>query len=221
MQKHPKHTRGALPLTLAVLIAALLFTGIVAAEDTTEIAPVVKLTFASVPENALAGAEINVTVSATPDSSTKTALKSLTQNVDNVAYQVTLTPKGFTAADITGLTIRLPAAPGWSGAHKNISAAVITGGKAELVPVTLIGINEKEQILFEAELKALPDTVVLVSTATAAATPAATTVPVATAATTTTQTTTAPEATQTPVPAAALITLFAAAGFSIFRRNTP
>ncbi len=218
MQKHHRYSRGAVPLTLAVLLLALLFTGVAAAENTTEISPVVKLTFASVPENALAGSEINVTVSAAPDSSTKTALKSLTENVDNAAYQVTLTPKGFTAADITGLTVRLPVSSGWTGAHKNISAAVITGGKAELVPVTLIGINEKEQILFEAELKTLPDTVLLVSTATAAATPAATTVPVTTATATAAQTTTAPEATQTPVPAAALITLFAAAGLTLRRR---
>ncbi len=218
MQKHPKHMRGTLSLTLTILLLALLFTGVAAAENTTEIAPVVKLTFASVPENAIAGAEINVTVAATPDSSTKTALKSLTENVDNAAYQVTLTPKGFTAADITGLTVRLPVSSNWTGAHKNISAAVITGGKAELVPVTLIGINEKEQILFEAELKSLPDTVVLVSTTTAAAPPAATTVPVTTAATTAAQTTSAPEATQTPVPAAALITLFAAAGLTLRRR---
>ena len=189
-----------------VLLLALLFTGAAAAEDTAEIAPVVKLTFAAVPENALAGTEIGVIVSAEPDNSTRTALKALTPAVDNAAYQVTLTPKGFTAADITGLTVRFPVASGWTSAHKNISAVAITGGNAELVPVTLIGINEKEQILFEAELKSLPDAVLLVSTAAAAPTPAATTVPVTAATTPAATGTPAPAATQTPLPVIGILT---------------
>lgn len=225
MQKQKSHhnARGVLPLVLALLCAALLVTSGAAAEETGEITPVVKLTFASVPENALTSAMINITVSTDLTELTKDALSTLSPKVDNAAYLVTLRPEGFSAADVTGATIQLPAPSAWTTVHKNTSAAVLTGGKAELVPVSLIGINDEKQIIFEADLTSLPDAVLLVSTATASiaaeAQANATATAAATAASPAAETTTPPESTQTPASALAFIILSAAAGYVYLSRR--
>lgn len=158
---------------LIILSILLLFTG-AAAADTAEISPSVSLSFSQAPAGVTFGGETNVVVLTELTPEITAAAKSLSgATVDNVAYGVAITPNGFTATDVTSATIKLPVSPDWSSVHQNIGAVTISGGTATYVPVTLLGINEKDQILFEITIRYLPETILLVSTTAA---PAAATV---------------------------------------------
>ncbi|MCZ0859996.1 hypothetical protein O0S10_01975 [Methanocorpusculum sp. MG] len=223
-------TAEFLRITAAALLLLLLLTaGTAAADDTIQISPSVLLTFENVPAELLTGSEIGIDAAAEITGSTRTILKNAKAGkIINAAYAVALTPKGFSKSDIIKADIRLPVSGDWSGAHKHIYAAAITGDTCELLTVTLIGTGGDGNIIFEAVTRGLPDMILLVATENAAdLSLQQTAVPTASAPATAQQTpdrTTAaatPSATlvEAPAPAAgALLGLLAAALITTRRR---
>ena len=158
-------TRNLLRLTAAALILLFLLAGTAAADDTTQISPAVTLTFENIPAGLLTGTEIGIDAAAEITDTTKTILKNIKAGkIINAAYAVALTPKGFSKTDIIKTEILLPVSGDWSGAHKHIYAAALTGSSAELLPVTLIGTGGDGNIIFQAVTRGLPDQILLVAT---------------------------------------------------------
>ncbi len=204
------------PLAAKLLTAALLlllFCSAAAAADTMEINPSLTLTFENVPQGLLTGSEISIDTAGTITSDLKTILKSTTAaEITNAAYTVALTPKGFSRDEILKAVIRLPSSTEWSGAHKNICAAAVTGSRIELLPVTLIGTGGDGNIIFETTTRGLPDQILLIATKnavdftaqqTTTPTPEKTSAPAT--AVPTAEVTQAPTLTQAPAPAAGLL----------------
>lgn len=163
--QHPQKTSLRSAGTHLPALLLLGGAGTAAAADTTQITPSVILTFETVPDGLLTGSELGIDAAAEITADLKTLLKNMKgAKIDNAAYAVALTPKGFGKSDIIKTTIRLPAASAWNSAHKNVYAAAITGNTGELLPVTLIGTNGDKHIVFEAATRGLPDMVLLVST---------------------------------------------------------
>jgi hypothetical protein len=204
-----------IPKTILLLCVLLLFAGTASAADVSSISPSVSLSFSGIPSGLVSGggADIRVLSGLTPEITG--ALAGLAEfRADNAAYAVSITPKGFTAQDVASVVIRLPVLPAWSSAHPDIKAVVITGGTASYVPVSLIGINEKDQIVFEVRPDSLPETVLLVSAVPAPAdepvVPAGTAAPAGTG-------TPEPEPARTPVPVLGMLLGCSAAALLIRR----
>lgn len=206
-----KLTKGVLLLCCMMLF----LTGTASAAGTAEISPSVSLSFSQIPAGIITGSETDVLVltNLTPELS-GAVKKTPGVTVDNAAYAVSITPKGFSGSDVTTAVIRLPVASEWSAKHANIGAVTITNGAPTYTPVTLIGVNEKDQMVFEVSLRTLPETVLLVSTTgevTMVTTPTKTKAPEVTQ---TKQPT--PEPTKTPVPLFGMV-LGAAGAFLLLK----
>ena len=150
---------------LIVLFAIFSFTGSVAAEnETTQISPILFLTFDTIPGDLISGAEINLNASSYINGSTLMMLKDM-EGVSgmNVAYVVIVTSKELNTSTINQTRIQLPVAKSWTENKSNISVITITNQTLARYNASLIDSIDDKQEVFQADLTSLPDLILLVS----------------------------------------------------------
>ena len=154
-------------ILLFILFAVCSITGTVAADnETTEISPLVFLTFDKIPQDIISGTEITINVSSEIDQSLLTDLKNINGvSINNIAYLVTITSKEMNFENLTGAFIQLPVSHTWAVNHSNIHAVTIINQTMSLLNTSFIGVNEDDQDVFQVNLSSVPDDILLVSIA--------------------------------------------------------
>ena len=150
---------------LIVLFAIFSFTGSVAAEnETTQVSPILFLTFDTIPADLISGAEVTLNTSSNISESTLKMLKNM-EGVSgmNIAYMVDITSKGLNTSTINQTRIQLPVAKSWTENKSNIGVITITNQTVKHYNASLIESVDDKQQVFQANLTSLPDKVFLVS----------------------------------------------------------
>lgn len=158
---HTKH----IFILLVILFAVFSFIGAAAAEnETTQVSPIVFLTFDKIPHDIISGTEITINVSSKINQSLLTTLKNIGGvSVNNIAYLVNITSNGIDVTNLTGVTMQLPASHTWTVNHSNITVLTITNQTVSVVNTSLVSENEDNLDIFQVNLTSLPDEVLLVS----------------------------------------------------------
>lgn len=208
------HTKQIFILLL-VLFAVFSFTGATAAEnETTEISPIVFLTFDKIPKDIISGTEITINVSSEINQSILTSLKDIDgRSITNIAYLVNITSNNMDVTNLTSVAIQLPVSPAWTVNQSDIHVITIINQTVSIINTSLTCVNEDNLDVFQVNLTSLPDEILLVSITNTSMSGTPVSTPTHTAETQTqTQTQTV---TQTPVSPAPLLWTVACLGIGI------
>jgi len=158
------HTKQIFILLL-VLFAVFSFTGATAAEnETTEISPIVFLTFDKIPKDIISGTEITINVSSEINQSILTSLKDIDgRSITNIAYLVNITSNKMDVTNLTSVTIQLPVSHAWTVNQSDIHVITIMNQTVSVINTSLTGVNEDNLDVFQVNLTSLPDEILLVS----------------------------------------------------------
>jgi len=158
------HTKQIFILLL-VLFAVFSFTGAAAAEnETTEISPIVFLTFDKIPQDIISGTEITINVSSEINQSILTSLKdSDGRSITNIAYLVNITSNNMDATNLTSVAVQLPVSHAWTVNQSDIHVITIMNQTVSVINTSLTGVNEDDLDVFQVNLTSLPDQILLVS----------------------------------------------------------
>lgn len=164
------HTKQIFILLL-ILFAVFSFTGAAAAEnETTEISPIVFLTFDKIPQEIISGTEITINVSSEINQSIITTLKDIDgMSITNIAYLVNITSNKMDVANLTGVAMQLPVSHIWTVNQSDIRVITIMNQTASVINTSLVSANEDKKQddldVYQVNLTSLPDEVLLVSIA--------------------------------------------------------
>ncbi len=158
------HTKQIFILLL-VLFAVFSFTGAMAAEnETTEISPIVFLTFDKIPQDIISGTEITINVSSEINQSLLTSLKDIDgRSITNIAYLVNITSNNMDVTNLTSVAIQLPVSHAWTVNQSDIHVITIINQTVSIINTSLTCVNEDNLDVFQVNLTSLPDEILLVS----------------------------------------------------------
>jgi hypothetical protein len=158
------HTKQIFILLL-ILFAVFSFTGAAAAEnETTEISPIVFLTFDKIPKDIISGTEITINVSSEINQSILTSLKDIDgRSITNIAYLVNITSNNMDVTNLTSVVIQLPVSHAWTVNQSDIHVITVMNKSVSVINTSLTGVNEDDLDVFQVNLTALPDEILLVS----------------------------------------------------------
>ncbi len=198
-------------ILLLVLFAVFSFTGAMAAEnETTEISPIVFLTFDKIPQDIISGTEITINVSSEINQSLLTSLKDIDgRSITNIAYLVNITSNNMDVTNLTSVAIQLPVSHAWTVNQSDIHVITIINQTVSIINTSLTCVNEDNLDVFQVNLTSLPDEILLVSITNTSMSGTPVSTPTHTAET---QTQTV---TQTPASPAPLLWTVACLGFGI------
>ncbi len=198
-------------ILLLVLFAVFSFTGAMAAEnETTEISPIVFLTFDKIPQDIISGTEITINVSSEINQSLLTSLKDIDgRSITNIAYFVNITSNNMDVTNLTSVAIQLPVSHAWTVNQSDIHVITIINQTVSIINTSLTCVNEDNLDVFQVNLTSLPDEILLVSITNTSMSGTPVSTPTHTAET---QTQTV---TQTPASPAPLLWTVACLGFGI------
>ncbi|ABN07542.1 hypothetical protein Mlab_1376 [Methanocorpusculum labreanum Z] len=158
------HTKQIFILLL-ILFAVFSYTGVATAEnETTEISPIVFLTFDKIPQDIISGTEITINVSSEINQSILTTLKDIDgMSITNIAYLVNITSNKLDVTNLTGVAIQLPVSHAWTVNQSDIRVITIMNQTVSVINTSLTDINDNNMDVFQVNLTSLPDELLLVS----------------------------------------------------------
>ncbi len=158
------HTKQIFILLVALFAFFSLMGAAAAENETTQVSPILFLTFDTIPEGVVSSSEITLSVSSEINQSLLTTLKNIDRiSVNNIAYLITITSNGFNTSNLTGAVIQLPVSQTWTVNHSNINVITITNQTISVFNTSLIGVNDEKQDIFQVNLTSIPETVLIVS----------------------------------------------------------
>lgn len=160
-----KNHKKQIFILLLILFAVFSFTGAAAAEnETTEISPIVFLTFDKIPQDIISGTEITINLSSEINQSILTTLKDIDgMSITNIAYLVNITSNKLDVTNLTGVAIQLPVSHVWTVNQSDIRVITIMNQTVSVINTSLTDINDNNIDVFQVNLTSLPDELLLVS----------------------------------------------------------